>query len=270
MKRKAGKIVLTIIIIGMLGTILFWGFRFFVKNPFVKNSIFQKTESSSSNRESAESKEMPESLTWKETGIMVDASAENQKNVSEVVGLLPDDTNTYNIGESFPQIFFDIDQGKEGTINCRVNSVDFTKDSVDSDAAYYSYDRVRFDEEYNITNDYTYVVANVTFTNEESDELTIYVNCAKYVAINPKTQEVYNPGELQGYKTSADLPVYDKSYAKVTIPAGKEFECNLVYIQSDEYIQGKECYLHFNSSGITFPIQEDACYVRLNQNDTDI
>lgn len=63
MKRKAGKIVLTIIIIGMLGTILFWGFRFFVKNPFVKNSIFQKTESSSSNRESAESKEMPESLT---------------------------------------------------------------------------------------------------------------------------------------------------------------------------------------------------------------
>lgn len=272
MNRKAGKIILSIIIIGMLGTIFFWGLRSFVENPFAEDSVFQK-EGETIFAEEALGDKKETDLYSEESELPIENETENVKRVSELVGLLPDDANTYNIGEAFSQIFFSREKHEEGTVGCRVNYVTFTKDSVDTDAVYYADERIKFDEKYNIENDFTYIVANVTFTNEENYDLMPYINFVRYVAIDPEMQDadaVVCLGELQGYKTSKDLFAYDKSYTKVTIPAGKEFECNLVYIQRDEDIKGKECYLHFNSSGITFPVQEDACYVRLNQNEADI
>lgn len=260
MNRKAGKFIFGAIGLVMFGTILFWGFRSFVPSPFVKDTVFQKTPEESAVVQpatvgGAEEDSRPEKETTASSGTM--------HRMSELVGVLPDENNTYGIGDTFSQQHYSAKEHTERTIACRVNRVDFTKNNVDTDAVYSVPDIIEFDEEYNIKNDFTYVVANVTFLNKEDFEMEIYVNFVWYVAVDSETGDAVCSGEMRGYKTQKDLLEYDKSYAKVTIPAGGEFECNLVYIQRDDEIEGKESYLKFNSSGVIFPADEDSCYVKV-------
>lgn len=254
-EKKFGKTFLYTVLIVMLATILFWGIRTFMKNPILRKSAPEADTEDLLKQE----EEQKERDTDTENPI-------NAKSVSKWIGMLPNDENVYEIGEPFTVEYFSTNTRKEGTLECCMEQVEFTKNAVDTDAVYYAAPAVLFDEEYNITNDFSYIVADTVFRNKEDTDMEIYVNFVRYIAIVPETGDVdpdHPSGELQGYKTKQDQPDYDKSYAKVTIPAGGEFSCRLVYIEKDETIEGKQSYFKFSRSGAIFPPDENTCYVKV-------
>lgn len=247
MRNKIIKIVFEIIAVTMLLTIICWAIRTYLKNPFQTKTV------------------KSDDITMYQTENK-DAVGENKPQISKWIGMLPNDTNVYDMGETFEIEYFSQKDQKAGTLECQVKQVEFTKKNPDTDAIYYAASAVAYDEGYNITNDFTYIVADVVFRNKEETEMEIYVNWVKYIGIVPETGDVdenFPSGEVQGYKTSTDQPDYEKSYAKVIIPGREEYRCKLVYIQKDEAIQGKEPYLRFSASGTILPPDEETCYVKV-------
>lgn len=249
MQKRFGRIILIVIGAAMVGTILFFMCSRFIDNPFKeKNVLTGQLEKGQANEDNVS-----------------DTDAEEQMPYSQFAGVLPYPGNTVEIGKPFSV--------KGDSVEVCVNDAAFTKDGGDSDAVYsalqdtnYPYE---FDENYNILNDFTYVVVNVTVKNTGQTENKFYLNTFKYVGIDPETEdavESFYSGQMRGYKARNDARGYDKAYAQTALPAGGEMTCNLVFIQKDEDIEGKIPYMKFSPSGsLDIGTDKFSRYVRLKK-----
>ncbi len=255
MQRKKGKIILLMIAAMMLIVTVFYVADRYVRNPFVKknSAVGTKTDKNhptedGMNTEETEELSLPVSKTW------------NQ--------VLPYEKNIEKIGQPFVvKSEYEDAPYLDTHMEICVNEARITKERVDTDALYYALDRypIQVDEEKNILNNYNYVVVNITLRNLMETETEFYVNSFDYFSYNPQIEDLEDMGELQGYKTLADPFVYDKSYARVLIPGGGEFTCNLVYLQKDESIEGKIPYLFYSHTGMSVPYDDKARFVRLDE-----
>lgn len=179
--------------------------------------------------------------------------------------IFPCEQNTRNIGESFEM---DLDSVPVWNgIRITINSIDITKDAVNTDARYYIDDQeVEFTQEGEIINQFSYVVANISIENTENTEKEIWMNKFKYAVVDKQTQDMFLPenaitcGSVLGYKTTEDTYVLDKSYFKYQIDGNEIFNCNLVMIIDDETLNKNQSFLEFNPSG-TLP-DYDVVYIK--------
>lgn len=236
----------------MAATILWYLFTRVIKNPLLEENVL--TAGRTENTKKAEKAE--ESLS------------DQQIPRSAFDGfILPYKENIEKIGQPFS---LQVGNGNENeyveyTMQCCINAVEFTKQGIDTDAIYslenMGDDCPQMDEDYNILDEHSYIVINMTMRNTEAETVWFYTNSFWYDSIDPKTNDRFPMnGELRGYKTRKDLPEYNKSYARVDLVPGEEFTCNLVYIASDENIYEKVPYLRCNLS-----IDEDTRFVRLEE-----
>lgn len=158
---------------------------------------------------------------------------------------LPFEKNTVKIGRKFSQ----------NGMSFIVNSVQVTKKALDTDANYYvdENEPVKFDANGNITNDYTYIVVNLTIKNEKTADNEFYLNMFHYIPIskqkNERIDDCYYGGTLRGYKTKADSYRIDKSYFRKVYKPGEQYTCNLVFIQKDTDYSDYDPYLELNATG---------------------
>ena len=264
MQRKAGRIILLVIVAIMVLTAVLYVISRFVENPFVEGNAFDQgaeNEAAAENEEDSVEKNEDNQTAKKEIPYPVSKIG---------YGILPYEKNTKKIGERF---VIEDELNRDMYAEFCVNGVQFTKESVDSDAIYKILEdgiqQVQLDEAYNIVNDFNYVVVNLSIRNLAEKELEMYMTSFRYFPYDPATEDVVRDltftGKVMGYKT-LDIPrTIDKSYARVLIPGGEEFTCNLVYLQKDEEIEGKIPYLHYSHTGICIPYAEEDRFVRLVQ-----
>lgn len=267
MQRKAGRIILLVIVAIMVLTVVLYVISRFVENPFVEGNAFDQgaeNEAAAENEEDSVEKNEDNQTAKKEIPYPVSKIG---------YGILPYEKNTKKIGERF---VIEDELNRDMYAEFCVNSVQFTKERVDSDAVYLYQEiyngmipQVQFDEAYNIMNDFNYVVVNLSIRNLAENELEMYMNQFRYFPYDPATEDVVSnltfAGDMMGYKTLDTPYTVDKSYARVLIPGGEEFTCNLVYLQKDEEIEGKIPYLHYSHTGICIPYAEEDRFVRLVQ-----
>ena len=264
MQRKAGRIILLVIVAIMVLTVVLYVISRFVENPFVEGNAFDQgaeNEAAAENEEDSVEKNEDNQTAKKEIPYPVSKIG---------YGILPYEKNTKKIGERF---VIEDELNRDMYAEFCVNGVQFTKESVDSDAIYKILEdgiqQVQLDEAYNIVNDFNYVVVNLSIRNLAEKELEMYMTSFRYFPYDPATEDVVRDltftGKVMGYKT-LDIPrTIDKSYARVLIPGGEEFTCNLVYLQKDEEIEGKIPYLHYSHTGMSIPYAEEDRFVRLVQ-----
>ena len=264
MQRKAGRIILLVIVAIMVLTAVLYVISRFVENPFVEGNAFDQgaeNEAAAENEEDSVEKNEDNQTAKKEIPYPVSKIG---------YGILPYEKNTKKIGERF---VIEDELNRDMYAEFCVNGVQFTKESVDSDAIYKILEdgiqQVQLDEAYNIVNDFNYVVVNLSIRNLAEKELEMYMTSFRYFPYDPATEDVVRDltftGKVMGYKT-LDIPrTIDKSYARVLIPGGEEFTCNLVYLQKDEEIEGKIPYLHYSHTGMSIPYAEEDRFVRLVQ-----
>ena len=262
MNKKAVRVLIGIIGTGMLITVCFFLLTQFVSHPFLKENAFTaKKDGTGTDEEETEWEQK------KERYEQLPISFIDQH-------VLPYEENTKEIGQSFSLQVGNEVETAEGNklvdyfLQCTINSAAFAKENVDTDAVYYrpGRDRVHFDAKYNILNEYSYVVVNVTLENTNDHSVEFYANSFYYELINPETgdrfphDERHGSGELQGYKTRQDTWAYDKSYARVELAPGESYTCNLVYIEPDGDIEKGISYLKCWTS-----VDEESRFVRLSR-----
>lgn len=254
MKNKMGKLIFTIAALAMTGVILWYLYSHYLTSPFKEGNLLN----------AAETTEAVDDVEEKITGTQTETqNQETKRKVSRNgFGVLPYEGNTVNVGE-----WFTLEkEGLNWIFEFRVNEVQLTKEAIDTDAVYYlqDYPIVELDEEYTILNEYTYLTANVTVKNAGEKEDAIYMNSILYVPYDEETGDIerpFNAGYIFGYKTRADLPDFDKSYAAVTLKPGEEFTCNLVYVVEEKDVNGKIPYLKYSFGMVTD--EDDTPYVRI-------
>ena len=248
MKHKLGKILFISIMIVMVAVILIFLGSKIIENPFVKNNVLIK-QTKKENKEPI--KNSVETST--DTGKLPSAPQ---------VGVLPYEENIVEIGKVFQYPGYNLD--------IVIDEVNVTKENVDSDAPYHAMDDenypMKFDENYNLVNDFSYVTVRLTLKNLEPSPQKVRLNTFRYFIMEHESGKYVSPfymGDMRGYKTQADPYVPDKSYALVEIPAESDFSCNLVYIEPDEDINGKDAYIQVDFTGNVDPENQLRRYVRL-------
>lgn len=254
MRNRADKFIFIIVGLGMTGVILWYLYSHYLTSPFKEENLLNSDEIT----ETADDRK--ENITGTQTEIQ---KLETKGKVSRNgFGVLPYEGNTVNVGE-----WFTLEkEGLNWIFECCVNEVQLTKEAIDTDAVYYlqDYPLVKLDEAYTILNEYTYLIANVTVKNAGEKEDAIYMNSILYVPYDEETEDIerpFNAGYIFGYKTRADLPDFDKSYAAVTLKPGEEFTCNLVYVIEEKDVNGKIPYLKYSFGMVTD--EDDTSYVRI-------
>lgn len=252
MQRRAGRIVLAVTAVVMLLVTVYYAADRYIKSPFIKKDAAVKTE------------------------VNEDVAAEEGQGAQEAESIpfsrrfghaLPYEGNLEKIGEPFlVEDNWEDNQILDFHMEMCVNEARITKERVDTDALYYedTYP-VEVDEEKNILNNYNYVVVNITLRNLRETEDDIYVNSFRFYTYDPQTEDLADLAELRGYKTLEDPLEYNKSYARVVLPSGGEYTCNLVYLVTDESLEEKIPYLYYTHTGLDVPHDERARYIRLDQ-----
>lgn len=189
--------------------------------------------------------------------------------------ILPYDGNVEDLGKTFTlEKIADTEHGGRGfLLECCVNQAQFTKAAPNTDAMYYvSRDAdspIVFDEEYNIENDYTYVVVNVTVKNLSENLQDFNMTSFVLFVIDPVKGDVYDceysmARELRGYKNRDDAWKYDKDYGKIKMNPGEEFTWNLVYIEKDSDIDRRDIYIKFWPHKETMAGDVNSRYIKIN------
>lgn len=172
---------------------------------------------------------------------------------------LPYQKNTVKIGQEF----------KQNGMSFIVNNVQVTKKAVDTDADYYvdAKEPIQFDAEGNITNDYTYIVVNLSLKNEQATDNEFYLNMFRYAAMSKQTNKRIQPyytGSIRGYKTRTDSFKVDKSYFRKIFKPEEQYTCNLVFIEKDTEYSDCVPYLELNSTGVQYNPEGKNIFVKLS------
>lgn len=248
--KKISKIIFGSVVIIMTVVVLYFLCDKFIGNPFRKDNAWSaKNQNENSNQtpsDSASGKKKTEENfpISKEAPFCILPYKQNIKNIGEEIALT----------------------SRRGITWC-VNDAIFSKKAIDTDAGYYEdTERVEFDEEYNILNEFTYVSVPVTLKNATAQE-EIYINSFKLIAIDPQTKDIaqlWGDGELEGYKTKNDLFAYDKSYAKKIFSSNEVFSCNLVFFVKEQELENYDFYIRYSETGDIDPeYKATSMYVRL-------
>ena len=249
--NKISKVLFAIAAICMLFTVAYYVFNHVIDTPFTGDSVLQGK---------SETQNESETQSGSDTQLPVSANG---------IGILPYSKNLKEPGQYFELLEGDQNSG----LQCSVNKVVFTKNSIDTDAVYAAKDDrsnpIQFDGNGNILNDFMYVSVNVTLENTSNKEVEIYMNRFQCVVIDPKTKDsadIYYNGELRGYKTQKEKREYNKSYARKVILPGEKFISDLVYIERESEIKDRSVYVKYFCSGVTNPeYDKGSVYVRLKE-----
>lgn len=173
--------------------------------------------------------------------------------------ITPSDSNVYQIGDIFDT---------KGVLYT-VNNYQVTKNKGDfdiSDIKETPLD-VEFDNEDNITNNYSYVVIDVTIKNKESKEIEFYMNNLWLRLINKESvysnADIYYGGQLRGYADGQTADI-GKSYFRRIFGIEEERQCRLTYVISDEELEGAVLLLKIWPSG-AINYEDDSRFVQLVQ-----
>ncbi|WP_148409298.1 DUF4352 domain-containing protein [Murimonas intestini] len=203
--------------------------------------------------------EMPQTSPSAGNAVLDNRIISNPEKYPDQREITPSDSNVYQIGDTIDtsKLIFTVNSYHITKTKGAFDITDIKETPLD----------VVLDNEDNISNNYSYVIIDMTIKNKQSKEVEFYLNNLWLRFINKDSEysgnNIYYAGQLRGYKDGQPAD-NGKAYFRRILKMNEERPLTLTYVISDEELDGAALLLKIWPSG-AINYEDDSRFVSLVQ-----